>query len=250
MVGPLAPWIVIPLDYSEDPTYSPYPWYALRTDYARIILECGGVPVHLPHSLDCLPAWLDRVDGCLIPGGDYDIDPEVYGASPVAQIRSNPKRSVFDRALIRQLLDRRMPFLGVCAGMQGLNVVCGGSLHQNVAVDLPRSSVQHYPLDQRYEGHGIGVSPGTLLASLVGDGSEASLSFWVNSHHRQAVDRVGTGLRVSALAEDGVIEAIEYEDHPFALGVEWHPEYGDTEQDRAIIRGLVEAANRYRKEKI
>jgi putative glutamine amidotransferase len=183
--------------------------------YADAVAEAGGVPVYLP--IQPGPEQVvDRIDGLLIPGGD-DLLPETpypgevrFDAAPFEQVE-------FDRALLSRALARGLPVLGICYGMQILALHRGGSLHHHLPLDLPGAAPHRLP---EGEGrHPIRVKPGTLLAAVIGPEAEP-----VNSSHHQAVAEAGQGMRVSARAPDGVIEAIEETGTRFCLGVQWHPE--------------------------
>jgi putative glutamine amidotransferase len=225
--------IAIPLDVSVSGRYEQ------PRAYADAVRDAGGLPLPVPCGDPSLAAeYLALCDGLLVAGGDFDIPPERYG-----EVRrpgcgpSRPGRTAFEEAMATGALAAGMPVLGVCGGMQLLAVVRGGALHQHLPDDLGLSHEQPPPRDR--PSHEVVVAPGSLLARLCG---EERLE--VNSTHHQGVSRVGDGLAVSGRAPDGLVEAIELRDHPFALGVQWHPEAlapGDPRQ-AAILRGLVAAA--------
>lgn len=190
-------------------------YHYLDERYAGAVAEAGGAPVYLP--IQPRPGEIaDRIDGLVIPGGD-DIPPDVpypesvrFDATPAEQID-------FDRALLARALARGIPVLGICYGMQILALHHGGSLHHHIPLDVP-GAVDH-ALPQGEARHPIRVEPGTRLEAAIGAHPGS-----VNSSHHQAVASPGEGLRASARAADGVIEAIERSDPPFCLGVQWHPE--------------------------
>ncbi|WP_037902769.1 gamma-glutamyl-gamma-aminobutyrate hydrolase family protein [Streptomyces sp. NRRL S-350] len=199
--------------------------------YTAYVQESGGIALLLPPDApERAPEVLARLDALVIAGGP-DIDPAYYGqpAHPATEVDS-PERDAWEVALLRAALAAGMPLLGVCRGMQVLNVVCGGTLVQHlpdvVAVDVHGGSAG------RYGSHPVRPVPGTLLGGLL---PESELE--VPTFHHQAVDRVGQGLRVSAHAPDGTVEAVE--GPGFTLGVQWHPEQGD---DLRLMRALVRAA--------
>jgi putative glutamine amidotransferase len=173
---------------------------------------------------------LDMLDGLILAGGS-DVDPRTYGAEPHPETRgTNPDRDRFEMALARAALERDMPVLGICRGMQMLNVACGGTLEQHIdGVDTHR----HTP--GSFGDHEVELDADSLAARAAGGERVA-----VKSHHHQGLGRVGEGLRVAGRsAEDGLIEAIEVPERQFALGVLWHPE--EDEQSR-VIGALVEEA--------
>lgn len=161
-----------------------------------------------------IPALVARARGWLFTGGD-DISPEYFGEEPHPKLKQvNPARDRMDMLLARAVLAEGKPALGVCLGVQLLNVAAGGTLVQ----DLP-SQVEGSLEHSGGTSHPVRVEPGTRLASLLGEGEVR-----VNSFHHQAVKRLGRGFRVSARAEDGVVEALEREGEGFVVGVQWHPE--------------------------
>jgi len=213
--------------------------YRLPTAYAAAVTAAGGLPLPLVHDLDRAEALLALCAGLVVTGGAFDVPPELYGeARRPACGPARPERTAFELALIRLALARDLPLLGVCGGMQLLAVACGGSLHQDLASDLGLSGHEQPP-PKDLPSHPVTIEAGSRLASLVGPGDLA-----VNSTHHQAVRTPGRGVFVSALAPDGVIEAIELPGRRFALGVQWHPEAVVRHEPRhaALYDGLVAAA--------
>lgn len=217
--------------------------YELPRGYVEAVLDAGGLPILLPHAVDVAGAYLALLDGLVVSGGDFDVPPELYGeARRPGCGPSRPERTRFEKDLLEAALAARLPVLGVCGGMQLLDVVRGGTLWQ----DLPgeaglRGHEQPAPKD--VPSHEVTIAPGTQLAALSGAGP-----LMVNSTHHQAVREPGPGVLVSARAPDGVVEAIELPDLPFALGVQWHPEATrDDPRHAAIYRGLVDAARSLRR---
>jgi putative glutamine amidotransferase len=213
--------------------------YALKVGYVEAVLGAGGLPILLPHAVDVAAAYLSLLDGLVLTGGAFDVPPELYGEARRDVCGAlEPERTAFERDLLEAALAVRLPVLGVCGGMQLMNVGRGGTLHQDLAADLGvRGHEQPAPKD--VPSHDVAVAPGTRLAALVGEGV-----LRVNSTHHQAVKAPGAGVVVSARAPDGVVEAIELPELPFALGVQWHPEATIRHEPRhaAIYRGLVQAA--------
>ena len=201
--------------------------------YLRAVAEgAGGIPVIIP-SLDPggpgaidRGAWLDRIDGLFITGSPSNVEPHHYGGPASAPDTSHdPARDAAVLPLIRGALDRQLPILALCRGIQELNVVLGGTLHQRIQ-DLPgrddhRGPIE-LPVEQRYgPAHEVGLAPDGVLARLAG-----SSRLTVNSLHAQGIDRLAPGLAVEANAPDGTIEAVRL-DEPgrFVLGIQWHPEW-------------------------
>jgi putative glutamine amidotransferase len=217
----------------------PHAEMALGITYVRAVEAAGGVPVVMPPlRLDEVPDLVARLDGVLLSGGP-DLAPAAYDAQPHPDLgATEPALDAFEYALVAEALRRGLPLLGICRGAQAVNVALGGSLHQHLPEIVGDAVVHRQSEDGRKPTHCVEVVPGTLLAQLVGSGSVA-----VNSFHHQAVDRLGDGLRVSARAPDGTIEAIEDRSRPFLLAVQWHAEaLADSEQRRPLFDALVAAA--------
>ncbi len=213
--------------------------YELRSSYVDAVLAAGGLPILLPHAAEAAAAYLALLDGLVVTGGAFDVPPELYGEPRRKQCGPlKPERTAFEKDLLEAALAARMPVLGVCGGMQLMNVVRGGTLYQDLAADAGLSGhEQRAPKD--VPSHEAAIVPGTHLAALVG-----AETVRVNSTHHQAVKDPGAGVLVSARAPDGVVEAVELPDLPFAIGVQWHPEAAARHDPRhaAIYRGLVQAA--------
>lgn len=198
------------------------PYYELKVAYADAVLRAGGLPMILPYSDDptCVDAYLDRISGLLVTGGAFDIPPERYGHAAKEGLGTlKPARTEFEGALLAAALKRSIPVLGVCGGMQLLNVVLGGTLVQDILREIPNAKDHEQKNDRTHPCHPVDVREGTQLADVMGKGQ-----VMVNSTHHQAVKTAGDNVVVSALSPDGVVEAIEIASHPFALGVQWHPE--------------------------
>lgn len=205
------------------PPGSQFPVYELKLSYAEAVLRAGGLPMVLPYSDDptVVEAYLERVSGLLVTGGAFDIPPEAYGETAREGLGAlKPGRTGFETALMQAALKRHIPLLGVCGGMQLLNVVAGGTLYQDILRELPDAKDHEQKHDRTQPHHPVDVKDGTALAEVMGRGQ-----LMVNSTHHQAVRRLGESLVASAVSPDGVVEAVEASGHPFAVGVQWHPEY-------------------------
>ena len=212
------------------------PTVLLPLSYSRAIHGAGGMIAMLPpdrHATEEPGELLDRIDA-LVLGGGADIDPETHGADPHAEtVGSNPDRDRFEIALALEALDRGMPLLGVCRGMQILNVACGGTLDQHLPDRLGHE--RHRPVPGSWAEHDVRLEPGSLAARAAG-----TELLTVKSHHHQGVDAIPETLAPTAWAtDDESVEAIESEDGAFVLGVLWHPE--EDISDR-VIPALVERA--------
>jgi putative glutamine amidotransferase len=221
--------------YCEEASWAHWhaPAVLLPTNYAEQVAAAGGVPVLLP-PLPGVAAAADRLDGLLLTGGG-DIDPGTYGAQPhprtsrVSMLRDAAELELLDAAMAAGL-----PVLGVCRGMQLVNVAHGGTLCQH----LPNGA-GHTPVPGTFGSHPVRVAPGTRLARILGANGNG---VEVPTAHHQAVDRLGEGLVATAWAQDGVIEAVEpgVAGDRFLLAVQWHPEAGT---DRRLLEALVAAAS-------
>ena len=213
--------------------------YFLYSRYASLISQSGALPVILPlvGNREEARELLERVEGLVLTGG-ADIDPKHYGQAARHPDRLAPReRTTSDFAYVREAKDRGMAALGICLGAQTLNVAFGGSLLQHIPEDVP-GALEH---EDEPEGvspdHPIRIEPGTILARALGVDSAT-----VNSYHHQGIGEVAAGFRVAARSPDGIIEAIERTDHPFFIGVHWHPErMPEREITRRLLRAFVDA---------
>ncbi|MDB5416559.1 MAG: gamma-glutamyl-gamma-aminobutyrate hydrolase family protein [Rubritepida sp.] len=231
------PVIGLTLDAEPAGGWSKLPWYALRQNYFSAVIAAGGLPVALPHAPELAADYLGMVDGLLVTGGAFDVDPALWGNEAVhPKVTLKPGRTDFEIAITRGALERDRPVLGICGGQQLLAVALGATLIQHIPDEHPSGIAHEQPNPRTEPGHDVEIAPGTLLARITG---VARMS--VNSAHHQAVKSVGGGLVVNAVAPDGLIEGIEAPGHRFALGVQWHPEYSVGAADPKILRAFVEA---------
>ncbi len=211
--------------------------YTVPASYVEALVATGALPVVLTYTAaDTIPAVLDAVDALLLIGGG-DVHPDLVGTNPDPLIRRvDAERDHFEFALLRAALRTRLPLLGVCKGAQCLNLAAGGSLVVDLARDVPASIAHDVGIDR--PGHRIDVVPGSRLQKAVGVASAP-----VNSAHHQAVRTPAPGFLVSALAPDGVVEAVEFDGDIFRMGVQWHPEAlaVDAAAGRKIFRAFVDA---------
>lgn len=236
-----APLIAITLDSESAGGYSKFPWYALRQNYAGAIATKGGVPVALPHQSELVDAYLERIGGLVITGGDFDIDPAMYGADHRHhKVTTKDARTGFELAMLRGALARDMPVLAICGGQQLLHVALGGALVQHIPDEIPGALAHEQPNPRDQVGHSVDIVPGTRLARIVGE-----RTIGVNSAHHQAARDEPETLRINARAPDGVIEGIEAVGRTFCIGVQWHPEFEITAADGRLIAAFVDAAGNY-----
>jgi putative glutamine amidotransferase len=241
----MRPRIAIPLPHSSDLKYGEraYP------QYAQAVEAAGGEAVRIP--LDQSPAEvmkiIERCDAVLLPGSKADVDPAKFDAVRHPKTdEADPKRDTVDELLLQDAYNMRKPVLGICYGLQILNVYRSGTLLQHI-----ESPVNHEAGRTVAVAHRAEIEPGSRLAEIMGDGAGGKFpipvnSIPVNSSHHQSAEVIGDGLRVVARCpEDGVVEAVEgtAPDH-FVLAVQWHPERSvdEDERSRAIFRALVAAA--------
>jgi putative glutamine amidotransferase len=208
--------------------------------YVAAVQRAGGIAVMLPPDPDVTAdpdIVLDALDGLILAGG-RDVDPAVYGAEPhPATDPPRSERDAFEIALARRAMERDLPLLGICRGMQVMNIARGGTLLQDLPEHLGHE--HHRRTLGTFEGndHPVRLGEETLAAAAAGEVRHPTLS-----HHHQGIDQVGARLRVTGWsADDGVPEALEDPDLRFALGVQWHPE---ADPDSKVIAALVEAARR------
>jgi putative glutamine amidotransferase len=212
------------------------PAVLLPVTYVQAVVAAGGLPVLLPPLPEVIEAALPWLDGLLLSGGP-DIDPARYGRPPLETTGApRPERDDAEHRLTTAALAAGTPILGICRGLQLLNVVRGGTLHQHLPDLL--DSTEHAPAPAVYGRHRVDVTPGSRLATTLG-----RTELDTPSSHHQAIDRLGSGLTASALATDGTIEAIEDPALPFCLAVQWHPEVDD---DLSLFRALVAASAMHR----
>jgi putative glutamine amidotransferase len=232
------PRIGLTLDAEPPGGYSKLPWYAIRENYCSAIARAGGLPIALPHEVELAGAYLELLDGLVVTGGAFDLDPALYGAADRhPTVTTKDRRTGFELELTRAALARDLPILGICGGQQLLNVALGGDLIQHIPDAVPGCLAHEQPNPRTEPGHVVEVLEGTRLHALGGGGGRLE----VNSAHHQAAGRVGPGVVVSGRAPDGVIEAIEAPARRFCIGVQWHPEYGISAADDALFDALIEA---------
>ncbi|HSS19348.1 MAG TPA: gamma-glutamyl-gamma-aminobutyrate hydrolase family protein [Pyrinomonadaceae bacterium] len=220
--------------------------FYLARYYSEAVEAAGGLPVHLsliPKS-DYVAGVMETLDGVLLPGSDSDVNPMRYGAEPHPQLGSvHPVKDETDLLVLAEIEKRGLPLLAICFGMQVLNVSRNGTLIQDIPSQLPKAIKHQQGPPRDRPSHAISFSSGSLLHSLA-----ASENALVNSHHHQAIEKVGENLVATAWASDRVIEAIEdTRPNRFALGVQWHPEIGwqADSLSQTVFKHFIEACQQY-----
>ena len=214
------------------------PTALIPLSYVRSVEQAGGRPLIVPPADDGVEETLDALDGLILSGG-ADIDPGLYGAEAhpeTAMVQLERDRA--ELALLEGALARELPVLAICRGMQILNIVHGGDLHQHLPELVGHE--RHREAPGTFSLHGVRLSTESRTGQILGGEAE------VHSSHHQGIDRVGEALTPVGWAEDGSIEAIEDPAHRFALGVLWHPE---EDEDKRLFDALVEEARAYREER-
>jgi putative glutamine amidotransferase len=238
--------IAIPEPTSTDAAYNA----RSLPPYIAALQSSGATPIIVPlhERQDRVARLLTGVQGVLLPGSGYDVDPERYGEARIPECGSaDPGRTAVDELLLQDAFNLRKPVLAICHGMQTLNVWLNGSLIQDLNTEL-KTPLNHISGRDVVEAHPIQIAKVSALAQIAGVEEQQS----VNSSHHQALRKLGDRLRAVALSEDGVVEAVELDGGRggghFVLGVQWHPErtFAAKEFSRAIFRAFVEAAKRWR----
>ncbi len=229
-------------------TFCTHPTYdmrmaALGQRYISAVRAAGGLPVLIPSDTppEDVSALLTTFDGLLLTGGG-DIAPERYGGSPHPAVYGlRPSRDALEIALVREAIAQGKPFLGICRGIQVLNVALGGTLYEDLTTQYPHALRHRSDAKTEREmlAHGVRLAAGSCLARLF-DAERLE----VNSLHHQGIRDLAPGLEATAWADDGLVEAVEVSNHPFGLAVQWHPEwlYQKYPRHAVVFRALVEAA--------
>jgi len=238
------PLIGVPTGREKSQRFFGLPLYIMNQTYVRTLENLGALPVLIPLQMSeaTLRGIFERLDGILLPGGE-DIDPGHYGEERHPQLGStDQERDRTELLLARWAIEEGLPLLGVCRGAQVINVVCGGTLYQDLTSQMPELQKHDYfpPTFERFRiSHQVAIEPDSRLARSLGHVHE------VNSMHHQGIRRLGAGLRAVAVSEDGLTEAVEVPSLPFVVGVQWHPEeLAKTDQHSAgLFYDFVSAAS-------
>ncbi len=220
--------------------YSEYPWYAMRQNYSQVIAENGGIPVFIGHDVEPIEDYLKILDGVVLTGGDFSSSDEAYttGISGTFNPKHHP-REFIEFALVRKGYEKDLPVIGICAGMQEMNLALGGTLYENLKKSLG-TPIQHRNETRHVVQHNIEIKPDTKIHQIL-----ETEKLTVNSNHNAGINKVSPKLTVSALAPDGVIEAFEAKDKRFFIGVMWHPEFVLSEQEKQLWKAFIQASKEY-----
>ena len=244
------PLIGIILDYRQGckEQYSAKPYYAIRTNHIDIINAQGAKVLLIPYDYELIDYYLELVDGLMIVGGYFDINPARYGDNEIhKEVKLNEIRENFEFAIVKQALkNKKLPIFGICNGMQLINIIHGGNVIQHIPdnenyLEHEQSKISNF-CDYAKTYHDVLIEKNTKLFEIIG---EERIS--TNSSHHQATKNVGQEIKITAKATDGIIEAIEHKTHPFCLGVQWHPEFGSTIADNKLFSAFAQACNNYKK---
>ncbi len=234
------PLIGITADSEQPGGYSKFPWYALRQNYCSAVRAAGGVPIVLPHEPSLADHYLGLIDGLVVSGGAFDVDPSLFGATTRhTTVSLKEGRTDFELRMTQGVLAADKPILGICGGQQLLAVALGGTLIQHIPdeVENPLAHEQPNPRDQA--GHDVAITEGSLLHKITGTTRAP-----VNSSHHQAVKTVPASVVVDAVAPDGVIEGIEDPSRKFCIGVQWHPEFHISQADQRLFTAFIDACRK------
>ena len=217
-------------------------WYYLPAEYSRAIAAAGGVAVQIPLIPTMAPELAARLEGFVLSGCPADVDPARFGQGRHPEVKAVcSERDETDFGILEGAFREKKPVLGICFGVQSLNVFLGGTLIQHIPEALP-GALEHQGHHAR---HAVLPEPGSRISDWAGAGGEIV----VNSTHHQSIEKLGKGLRVTARSPDGVIEAVEgkFAEH-FVLGVQWHPEriWEQEKVSRRIFAELIHAALEYK----
>jgi len=241
------PLIIIIPDYKcgGDNQYSTSPHYAIRTNYLEMISSENATPIIASYDYNSIDDYLNLADGILIIGGGFDLHPAKYQEELHPSIKLNIVREKFEFAFVNKLITKTtIPTLGICNGMQLINVILGGSLIQHIPdhpefIDHEQSNDPNFK-DYKLGYHNILIEENSKLFTIIN-----SKMAKVNSSHHQAVNKIGKNLAISAKSQDGVIEAIENVQNRFLMGVQWHPEWQSCDCDKKIIANFIAEAKKY-----
>ena len=231
------PIIGITLDYENNGGYSKFPWYAIRENYLSCLHKFGAIPFPLFHQNSVNKYLIKTLDGLVITGGNFDINPALYSKPTDGSRNLKNKRTNFEIDIFKKFLETSKPILGICGGEQLMNVAAGGDLIQDINASVETNIEHEQPNPRNEVSHEVDIKINSKLFQII-----KKDKIKVNSAHHQSVKNTGENFAVSAFASDEVIEAIEHTLHPWCLGIQWHPEFLITDADIAIVKDFIKHA--------
>ena len=226
------PIIALTLDYETNKEYSKFPWYAIRENYFTAIEECGGIGIGVPHNTDDASLLLKKVDGLLITGGNFDINPNIFGENNIhSTVKLKEQRTKFEMLASEIILNDNKPLLGICGGEQLINVLYQGTLIQHIPDEIENYLEHEQPNPKNEAGHSIYKRNARLKNNI-------KKTIMTNSFISGS-QKPGKGLVINAFSEDGVIEGIEDPSMNFCIGVQWHPEFFIQDSDKLLLKAFI-----------
>jgi len=226
--------------FEKDYRFPGYPRIYINKDYVDSIISSGGTPLIIPVGANesLIQKYISQIDGLLLSGG-MDIDPTKYEENPSLNLgKINPDKDFLDFTVLDYALKKDIPILGICRGMQIINIYFGGTLYQDISNNKDYT-LQHYQKGPKSDtlGHYVNVDKGTKLHNTVKNDR-----FQINSYHLQFIKYHSKNMKITARSEDDAVEAIETEDNKFIIGVQWHPEriYHQSPESKALFDKLIE----------
>ncbi len=234
----MKPLIGITLDFVHKSSFSPRPHYAIRESYFKAVEAAGGTPIAIPFIKDSIDDYLSLINGLIVPGGDFGLNTSWYVNNEKPGFEATP-RLEFDVEILTKALNKNIPLLGICAGMQILGGMLGCKLTSNINKFIGTRLCHSGGVTAEEYAHDVYIEKGTLLNKITGRENMP-----VNSRHQEGIVEISDKVVLAAKSDDGVIEAIEVKNKAFALGIQWHPEFfiKNGEPNFELFKALVKAA--------
>ena len=230
-------------------TYSKKDFYAIRKNYIDGISKAGGLPIIMTYDYEKIDDYLAIIDGLIVVGGYMDIHPNRYGDDFVhPTVKLNLTRENFEYEFVKKVLNTNLPIFGICNGMQLISILHGGKIIQHIPDDknFMDHEQSHFAEFKEYGSpyHNVNIDADSKFYNIT-----RLKKISTNSSHHQALKSVGNGLKVVGTTDDGIIEAFENPNHPFCIGVQWHPEYQTSPADQKLYEEFINQAHNYKKNK-
>ncbi|PPR46728.1 MAG: putative glutamine amidotransferase [Alphaproteobacteria bacterium MarineAlpha5_Bin9] len=237
------PIVGITLDNEKNGGYSKFPWYAIRENYVNSIEKYGAIALPIPHNIANINYFSKIIDALIITGGNFDIDPKLYGKKNRGSRNLKLTRTNFEIKLLKKCLIKKVPILGICGGAQLINIFFGGDLNQDIK-NINNKKINHEQIKPRNQtSHSINIINNTKLHKILNKNK-----INVNSAHHQSIKNLGKNIIVSAYAFDSTIECIEHTKLRWCLGIQWHPEFLITKYDKLIFTNFVKVTKKIKNE--